>query len=149
MSCWIAWSCRCCSAPMSRRSVATSLFVVHALSTSAPAGRGRQRAFTRWLLLLCDWRICRFRPLRASRNFELSRHGERRGHRVNVNQITDSVIGAAIEVHRTLGPGLLESAYETCLEYEMVRRGIPLDRQKAIPIRYRGIAVESASRVDF
>jgi GxxExxY protein len=68
---------------------------------------------------------------------------------VNVNQITDSVIGAAIEVHRTLGPGLLESAYETCLEYEMLRRGIPHERQKAIPIRYRGIAVESAYRVDF
>ena len=68
---------------------------------------------------------------------------------MNVNQITDSVIGAAIEVHRTLGPGLLESAYETCLEYEMLRRGIPHERQKAIPIRYRGIAVESAYRVDF
>lgn len=68
---------------------------------------------------------------------------------MNVNQITNSVIGAAIEVHRTLGPGLLESAYETCLEYEMFRRGIPHERQKAIPIRYRGIAVESAYRVDF
>ncbi|HEU5209068.1 MAG TPA: GxxExxY protein [Longimicrobiales bacterium] len=68
---------------------------------------------------------------------------------MNINRITASVIGAAIEVHRTLGPGLLESTYETCFAYELLCRRIPYERQKAIPIRYRGIAVESAYRVDF
>jgi len=68
---------------------------------------------------------------------------------VDTNEITECVIGAAIAVHRALGPGLLESAYETCLEYELLCRGIPHERQKAIPLLYRGIAVESAYRVDF
>ena len=68
---------------------------------------------------------------------------------MDTNEITKYVIGAAIAVHRALGPGLLESAYETCLEYELLSRGIPHERQKAIPLTYRGIAVESAYRVDF
>lgn len=63
--------------------------------------------------------------------------------------ITGTIIGAAITVHRELGPGLLESSYETCMALELARRGLPYERQKAIPIRYRGIAIESAYRVDF
>lgn len=63
--------------------------------------------------------------------------------------LTGKIIGAAIAVHRELGPGLLESSYEACLAYELLCRDIPYERQKAIPIMYRGIAVESAYRVDF
>ncbi len=76
-------------------------------------------------------------------------HGEHGGHRVDINDITESVIGAAIAVHRELGPGLLESSYEACLAYELLCRDLPYERQKAIPLVYRGIAVESAYRIDF
>ncbi len=63
--------------------------------------------------------------------------------------LTGNIIGGAIAVHRGLGPGLLESSYETCLALELEMRGLPYERQKAIPILYRGIAIESAYRADF
>ena len=59
------------------------------------------------------------------------------------------IIGAAIEVHKTLGPGLLESAYETCLAIELAHLEIPFERQRAVPITYRGTAIEAAYRLDF
>lgn len=68
---------------------------------------------------------------------------------MQIDEITESVIGAAIAVHRELGPGLLESSYEACLAHELLCRDIPYERQKAIPLVYRGIAVESAYRIDF
>jgi GxxExxY protein len=63
--------------------------------------------------------------------------------------LTERVIGAAIEVHRTLGPGLLESAYEACLAREMTLRSVPFRRQVALPIDYKGERVDSAYRLDF
>ena len=54
-----------------------------------------------------------------------------------MNRITESIIGAAIEVHRDLGPGLLESAYETCLAFELVERGLKVEQQKPLPVVYR------------
>ena len=51
-----------------------------------------------------------------------------------VNEITRQIIGAAIEVHRHLGPGLLESAYEECLGYELLKRGLQIHRQKPVPV---------------
>ncbi len=59
------------------------------------------------------------------------------------------VIGAAIEVHRRLGPGLLESAYERCLIRELRFRGIPFENQVGFPIEYRGETVDCGYRVDF
>lgn len=53
------------------------------------------------------------------------------------DQITEKIIGAAIEVHRTLGPGLLESAYEECLCYELAHAGIQFQRQVQLPVEYR------------
>ena len=53
------------------------------------------------------------------------------------DDLTGLIIGAAIEVHRCLGPGLLESAYETCLEYELTSRGLHVERQKPLPIVYK------------
>ncbi len=53
-----------------------------------------------------------------------------------LNRITESVIGAAIAVHRELGPGLLESAYEACLAFELVERGLTVEQQKALPVKY-------------
>lgn len=64
------------------------------------------------------------------------------------NELTGKVIGHAIEVYRHLGPGLLESAYEKCLCFELDRAGIPHVRQKQIPIRYKEIAIDYAYQVD-
>lgn len=64
------------------------------------------------------------------------------------NEITEKVIGAAIEVHRHLGPGLLESAYEECLCFELNHRGLRFQRQLASPIRYKEILLESSYRID-
>jgi GxxExxY protein len=58
--------------------------------------------------------------------------------RVPENRVSESVIGAATEVHKTLGPGLLESAHESCLCRELYLRGISLERQKALPVAYKG-----------
>ncbi len=55
-----------------------------------------------------------------------------------LNQITESIIRAAIEVHRALGPGLLESAYEACLAFELAQCGLKVEQQKPLPIVYRG-----------
>lgn len=65
-----------------------------------------------------------------------------------VNKITERIIGAAIEVHRHLGPGLLESTYETCLKYELEQRGMYVENQLAIPIVYKDIELEKGYRID-
>jgi len=62
--------------------------------------------------------------------------------------ISEAVIGAAIEVHRESGPGLLESAYESCLAYELHLRGLAVERQKVLPIQYKSVLVEQGYRVD-
>jgi GxxExxY protein len=62
---------------------------------------------------------------------------------------TQQIIGAAIEVHRLLGPGLLESAYEECLAHEFTIRGIPFARQRPVPVVYKDIKLECGYRVDF
>jgi GxxExxY protein len=67
---------------------------------------------------------------------------------MDLNQITEQVIGGAIEVHRALGPGLLESAYEQCLCQEMTIRAIPFERQKLLPVAYKGINLDCGYRID-
>jgi GxxExxY protein len=64
------------------------------------------------------------------------------------NEITERIIGAAIEVHRHLGPGLLESIYEECLCYELSQGGLRFRRQVHLPIGYKGIKLESAYKMD-
>jgi len=64
------------------------------------------------------------------------------------NEITKLVIGFAIEVHRALGPGLLESAYEECLCYELARGGIRFQRQVALPVHYKGVTLDCGYRMD-
>ncbi len=64
------------------------------------------------------------------------------------NDLSRRVIGSAIEVHRHLGPGLLEGAYEDCLCHEMSLRGIAHERQMALPVTYKGINVAGAYRLD-
>lgn len=63
--------------------------------------------------------------------------------------LAHAVIGSAIEVHRELGPGLLESAYCQCLAHELSRRGIPFLREYPLPIRYKGELVDCGYRLDF
>ena len=67
---------------------------------------------------------------------------------MQINEITQAVIGAAIEVHRQLGPGLLESAYRECLCRELILRGIPFEREKPLPLEYKGIHLECGYRMD-
>ncbi len=65
-----------------------------------------------------------------------------------LNAITEQIIGAAIEVHRALGPGLLESAYEACLVYELVRRGLRVEQQKPLPVFYKEVHLDVGYRLD-
>jgi GxxExxY protein len=67
----------------------------------------------------------------------------------SINEITESVIGAAIAVHRELGPGLLESAYDACLAYELSEKGLKVERQKNLPLIYRGVQLDCGYRLDF
>jgi GxxExxY protein len=67
---------------------------------------------------------------------------------VNINQLTEKVIAAAIEVHRALGPGLLESAYEECLCKELSLRNIPFLRQPGLPVEFKGSRLECGYRID-
>ena len=67
---------------------------------------------------------------------------------MDINDLTGEVIGAAIEVHKALGPGLLESTYEECLCIELELRNIPFERQKEIPIGYKGVNLNHAYRLD-
>ena len=64
------------------------------------------------------------------------------------NQLSNAIIGAAIEVHRSLGPGLLEAAYEACLAYELLERGLSLERQKTLAVIYKGMEVDCGFRLD-
>ena len=67
---------------------------------------------------------------------------------MDINTLSGKVIGAAIEVHKALGPGLLESAYEECLCYELGLRRIPFERQKELPIEYKGVKLDCGYRLD-
>jgi len=66
----------------------------------------------------------------------------------DLNAITEQIIGAAMKVHTALGPGLLESAYEACLAYELAKTGLGLERQKKLPIVYGELRLEEGYRID-
>ncbi|HKZ80998.1 MAG TPA: GxxExxY protein [Pyrinomonadaceae bacterium] len=66
----------------------------------------------------------------------------------HVNEVTHEIIGGAIEVHRSLGPGLLESAYQRCLARELAIRGIPLPYEFPLPVEYKGIQLSCGYRPD-
>lgn len=61
---------------------------------------------------------------------------------MDINQLTEKIIGCAIEVHKNLGPGLLESAYEECLSFELNGIGLKINRQVAVPVIYKEIKLE-------
>jgi GxxExxY protein len=65
-----------------------------------------------------------------------------------MNNLTEQIIGAAIEVHKELGPGLHESTYERCLIHELQLKGIKAERQKKQPINYKGLEIDEGYRID-
>ncbi len=67
---------------------------------------------------------------------------------MDLNTITERIIGAAIEVHKVMGPGLMESAYEECLCRELALRGIGAERQLPLPVEYKGIRLDCGYRLD-
>ncbi len=67
---------------------------------------------------------------------------------MEINKITQKIIGCAIEVHRNLGPGLLESAYEECLAFELSKEGLNFRRQQPIPVVYKDIKLDYGYRID-
>lgn len=75
-------------------------------------------------------------------------HGDTEITEAKLNIITEQIIGAAIEVHRALGPGLLESAYEECLSHELALREIPFERQRPLPVEYKGVKLDCGYRLD-
>jgi GxxExxY protein len=91
---------------------------------------------------------------RDSLEISPQRHGEHRGRMstpflMDLNLVTDTVIGAGIEVHRRLGPGLLESAYQQCLAQELSLRGVAFEREKELPVIYKGVGLDCGYRLDF
>jgi GxxExxY protein len=70
------------------------------------------------------------------------------GCSMKFQKLTHEIIGSAIEVHKLLGPGLLESAYEECLQYELMKKGLKTERQKSIPIKYKEISLNCGYRID-
>jgi len=67
---------------------------------------------------------------------------------MDMNKMTGTIIGSAIEVHKHLGPGLLESAYEECMVYELSNKGLYVERQKAVPVVYKEIQLDYGYRLD-
>lgn len=67
---------------------------------------------------------------------------------MNENEITEKIIGASIEVHMALGPGLLESTYEACLYYELEQKGLWVEKQVALPVSYKEVELEIGYRLD-
>lgn len=74
--------------------------------------------------------------------------GARQALKEKLNYITDRVMGAAIEVHKALGLGLLESTYEACLAFELGERQLRVERQKPLPVRYRSVLLDCGYRLD-
>jgi len=67
---------------------------------------------------------------------------------MEMNEITQKIIGCAIQVHKSLGPGLLESAYEECLSYELIKNSLNIKRQQPTPVVYKEIKLECGYRID-
>jgi GxxExxY protein len=68
---------------------------------------------------------------------------------MEAEKTTEAIIGSAMEVHRNLGPGLLEGVYQSCLAQEMLLRGLSFEREVALPVRYKGIDLDCGYRMDF
>ena len=88
---------------------------------------------------------CRRQPLWGEQSESKDTESTEEGlHR----ELTEAIIGAAITVHRELGPGLLESVYEKCLAFELADRGLSIATQKEIPVRYKNLTFDCSFRAD-
>ena len=67
---------------------------------------------------------------------------------MNIEELANTIIGAAIRVHRVLGPGLLESAYQKCLEYELIKMKLGVECELLLPIQYETVRIDSGYRID-
>jgi len=67
---------------------------------------------------------------------------------MSINDLSGRIIGCAIEIHRRLGPGLLENVYHRCMEYELTKAGIPFETEKTLPVRYDTLTIEAGYRAD-
>lgn len=67
---------------------------------------------------------------------------------MNIEELGSSIIGAAIKVHKVLGPGLLESAYQKCLEYELRKTGLRVECELALPVQYESLQIDAGYRID-
>ena len=85
--------------------------------------------------------LCALSVLRGSTGVKMKTKDE-------LNRISEAIIGAAIEVHRALGPGLLESAYEACLAFELAQRGVSVKQQEPLPVVYKDVKLECGYRLD-
>lgn len=68
---------------------------------------------------------------------------------MELNYLTGEIIGAAIDVHKAIGPGLLESAYSRCLQAELKLRNIPFEKELSLPIEYKGVQIDAGYKIDF
>ena len=84
----------------------------------------------------------------AQSNTEKTQRATEKALYMLINELTEKIIGCAIEVHKHLGPGLLESAYEECLAFELVKIGLHIDRQIAVPVIYKDIKLDCGYRID-
>ena len=82
----------------------------------------------------------------VNRNSDIAQRG---AERIVTNGLTEKIIGAAIEVHKVLGPGLLESAYEECLAHELSFSNISFERQVELPVTYKSLQLDCGYRLDF
>ncbi len=76
------------------------------------------------------------------------RKDEVRGELMELNELSQKIIGCAIEVHKNLGPGMLESTYEECLKFELEKIGLGVENQKELPLKYKGLSIEKAYKID-
>lgn len=89
-----------------------------------------------------------FNQLLAAKNAAVKRKEALSEAVVYSGDLTPQIIGAAIRIHRKLGPGLLESAYEACLAYEIAKLGLRVERQKAVPLIYESVKLDCGFRAD-
>ena len=67
---------------------------------------------------------------------------------MNENEIAHKIIGSALEVHKALGPGLLESAYQECLAYKLIQAGLQVEKERAMPLVFEGVKLDCGYRID-
>ena len=93
-------------------------------------------------------RVKKITQRKAGENTEFHRENKLKEMALRYQELTHKIIGCAMEVHKLLGPGLLESAYEECLVYELINAGLFVERQKAVPVIYKEIKLECGYRID-